>query len=79
LLLSKLKPVYRFKPDRDERPLIGRAALHSEQLEIDHPVTGEKVRVGARWPKDLMVAVKYLRRYASGVDCGSALSSRAAG
>jgi len=79
LLLSKLKPVYRFKPDRDERPLIGRAALHSEQLEIDHPVTGEKVRVGARWPKDLMVAVKYLRRYASGVDCGSALSSQAAG
>ena len=64
LLLSALKADYRLKPNRTERPLIGSAALHAEELEFAHPVTRETIRVEAPWPKDLMVAIKYLRRYA---------------
>jgi hypothetical protein len=66
LLLSRLKPEYRLKPGAVERPLMGRVALHAEQLSVDHPVTGARVTITASWPKDLMVAVKYLRRYAAG-------------
>jgi len=66
LLLSMLKPEYRFKPGQRERPLMGRAALHAESLDILHPATSARVAIMAPWPKDLTVALKYLRRYASG-------------
>jgi len=64
LRLSQLKPGYRFKKDREELPLIRRVALHAEQLTLPHPVTGAELVITAPWPKDLTVAVKYLRRYA---------------
>jgi RluA family pseudouridine synthase len=63
LLLSSLKPGYRLKPDQTERPLISEVALHSEQLTFAHPATGAETRITAPWPKDLTVAIKYLRRY----------------
>jgi 23S rRNA-/tRNA-specific pseudouridylate synthase len=63
LWLSRLKPGYRLKPNKTERPLIGQAALHLAELAFPHPVTGEPVVISAPWPKDLTVAVKYLRRY----------------
>jgi hypothetical protein len=44
--------------------LISRAALHAEHLSLPHPVTGEPLVITAPWPKDLKVAVKYLRQYA---------------
>jgi RluA family pseudouridine synthase len=73
LWLSRLKPEYSLKPGRSENPLISRVALHAEQLILRRPSedgnpsanqggTGE-VRIEAPWPKDLSVAVKYLRRY----------------
>lgn len=65
LLLSRLKPDYRLKRNEVERPLIGRVALHAEGLELPHPVTGARIIINAPWPKDLVVAVKYLRRYAA--------------
>jgi RluA family pseudouridine synthase len=65
LLLSRLKPDYRFKVKREERPLIGRVALHAEQLSVKHPVRGTCTPIVAPWPKDLKVAVKYLRKYAT--------------
>jgi RluA family pseudouridine synthase len=64
LRLSQLKAEYRLKPGAVEKPLIGRAALHAERLDLRHPVTGAAVTIEAPWPKDLVVAVKYLRRYA---------------
>jgi RluA family pseudouridine synthase len=67
LWLSALKRDYRLKPGREERPLISRAALHAEQLTLPHPVTGETLTFNAPWPKELKVAVKYLREYAAGV------------
>jgi RluA family pseudouridine synthase len=66
LMLSRLKKGYRLKPKRTERPLLERVALHAEELALAHPLSGEPLRITAAWPKDLLVAVKYLRRYAAG-------------
>ena len=65
LLLSRLKTGYRLKPKKIERPLLDRVALHAEQLSFAHPTTGTEVVIDSPWPKDLTVAVKYLRRYAA--------------
>ncbi len=68
LWLSRLKQGYYLKPGRTEKPLISRVALHAEQIIIRRTGAdesgGENVRIEAAWPKDLNVAVKYLRRYA---------------
>lgn len=61
LFLSSLKSHYVLKPGREERPLMGRVALHAENLELQHPVTGVSLSIAAPWPKDLAVAIKYLR------------------
>jgi RluA family pseudouridine synthase len=63
LWLSRLKRNYRLKPGKTERPLMARVALHAEQLELLHPVTGQTISITAPWPKDLKVAVKYLREF----------------
>jgi RluA family pseudouridine synthase len=63
LWLSRLKPNYRLKPEKIERPLVSRLALHAEELSLAHPVTGATVTITAPLPKDLMVGLKYLRRY----------------
>jgi RluA family pseudouridine synthase len=65
LLLSRLKSGYRLKHDKVERPLIDRVALHAEQLSFAHPVGGAEVVIYSPLPKDISVAVKYLRRYAA--------------
>lgn len=65
LWLSRLKKDFRLKPGREERPLISRAALHAEELTLPHPVTGRTVTIKSEWPKDLKVAVKYLRQYSA--------------
>ena len=64
LWLSRLKPDFRLKPGREERPLISRPALHAEELSLQHPVSREMVAIRAEWPKNLRVAMKYLRLYA---------------
>jgi len=70
LWLSRLKRDFRLKPGHEERPLISRAALHAEELTLPHPVTGETMTVTAPWPKDLKVALKYLRQFAGGYVAG---------
>ena len=64
--LSRIKQDYRLKPGREERPLLGRVALHAEELTIPHPITNELVTIKAEWPKDLKVTLKYLRQFATG-------------
>ena len=64
LLLSRLKPHFRLKPGKTERPLLATATVHAEELSLPHPVTGAPLTITAPWPKDLTVAVKYLRLYA---------------
>jgi hypothetical protein len=64
-MLSSLKQGYRLKPNKIERPLLSRPAIHAEALTLPHPVTGTALTINAPWPKDLTVAVKYLRIYAA--------------
>jgi len=66
VLLSRLKSGYRLKPKQKERPLINRVALHAAGLRLPHPIGGAEIAISAPWPKDLTVAVKYLRRYQIG-------------
>jgi RluA family pseudouridine synthase len=64
LLLSRLKSDYRLKHNKTERPLLDRTALHAAELKLVHPITGAEVAMTAPWPKDLTVAVRYLKHYA---------------
>jgi RluA family pseudouridine synthase len=70
LMLSKIKEGFRLKPGTEERPLIATTALHAESLSLAHPVHGTVITIEAAWPKDLSVAVKYLRKYAPAVQVG---------
>jgi RluA family pseudouridine synthase len=63
LWLSRLKRDFRLKPGREERPLISRVMLHLEELSLTHPVTQQPLSIKSEWPKDLRVALKYLRLY----------------
>jgi RluA family pseudouridine synthase len=65
LLLSSLKPGFQLKPHHTERPLISSPCVHAEQLTLRHPATGGRLFINAPWPKDLEVAVKYLRKYSA--------------
>ena len=63
LLLSQIKKKYKPKEDEPERPLLDRPALHAEQLTFAQPTTGAPLTIVAPWPKDLTLAVKYLRKF----------------
>lgn len=69
LWLSRLKRDYRLKPGREERPLLARVALHAQELTLPHPVTNKPVTITSPLPKDLRVALRYLRDF-----CGSMAS-----
>ena len=64
LWLSRLKRDFHLKPGREERPLISRLMLHLEEVSLLHPVTRQPLSLKSDWPKDLRVALKYLRLYA---------------
>ena len=61
LLLSRFKRGY--KGRAEEKPLISRLALHASELTVRHPETGAPVTLCAPLPKDIAVALKYLRRF----------------
>src|SRR5688572_17325488 len=65
LLLSQLKRDYRESGGRREQPLMGRVALHAETLVVPHPTSKSATRIEAPWPRDLEVALKYLRKFAA--------------
>lgn len=65
IFLSQLKEDYERKKGQEERPLIGRLALHLEKVELPHPVGGEPLVLIAPLAKDFTVALKYLRRFAA--------------
>ena len=62
LLLSRLKPHYKVKPE-GEKPMIDRPALHAQEIAFTHPQTQAPIVIRAEWPKDFTVAVKYLRKF----------------
>ena len=61
LLLSEFKRGYKGRDE--ERPLIGRLALHASRLTFIHPVSREPMTLVAPLPKDLAVALKYLGKF----------------
>ena len=63
LRLSDLKRGY--KGREDEKPLIGRLALHASELTLKHPSTREPITLCAPLPHEFEVALKYLRKFAS--------------
>lgn len=65
LWLSRLKRSFHLKPNREERPLTPRLALHADKLTLPHPVTGAELVIECPLPKDLTVALKYLRKFAA--------------
>ncbi|HOW65680.1 MAG TPA: RluA family pseudouridine synthase [Candidatus Paceibacterota bacterium] len=65
LLLSRMKPGYRFKADTPEKPLMGRAAVHAAGLRLVHPASSKDLEVISPVPKDFTVALRYLRQYSS--------------
>jgi RluA family pseudouridine synthase len=64
LLLSSIKRAYKHKGKDEERPLIGRLALHAQSLELTHPTTGEPLKIESPIPHDFEVSIKYLKRFA---------------
>lgn len=62
LRLSDLKRGY--KGREEERPLVGRLALHASELVLKHPVTREPLALSSPLPKEFEVALKHLRRFA---------------
>lgn len=64
LLLSNLKRGYKGRDD--EKPLIPRLALHASELTLTHPVTRAPLTIRAPLPHEFEVALKYLRKFASG-------------
>lgn len=63
LKLSDLKRGY--KGREEERPLIGRLALHASGLTLKHPTTREPITLSSPLPKEFEVALKHLRRFAA--------------
>ena len=61
LVLSDLKR--RYKGRAEEKPLIGRLALHASELTLTHPVTREPLTIRAPLPHEFEVALKYLRKF----------------
>lgn len=62
ILLSELKPGYRFSSRHEERPLIARLTLHAHVLEFKHPTSDEPVRYVAPLPKDFRATVNQLAK-----------------
>ena len=64
LRLSDLKRGY--KGREDEKPLIGRLALHASELTLRHPATREPITLRAPLPHEFEIALKHLRKFAVG-------------
>lgn len=61
LFLSSFKKKYK-KGNEEERPLIGRMALHAYMLEFSLPENG-KISITAPYPKDFRLLVRQLEKY----------------
>ena len=62
LRLSDLKRSYKGRDD--EKPFIGRLALHASELTLQHPATRTPVTLRSPLPHEFEVALKYLRKFA---------------
>ncbi len=64
--LSEIKGrKYRIKKGEEERPLLTRQPLHSHQLILPHPLTGEKLELEFEPPKDIRATIKQFEKILS--------------
>ncbi len=63
VFLSRLKKGYKLSRDGEEKPLLGRLALHAGSIEITHPETGSRQTFTAPLAKDLRITLNYLRKF----------------
>ena len=49
--------------NKEERPIIGRQALHAYSLQLKHPKTNKVLEFIAEWPKDMRAAWNVLKKY----------------
>lgn len=61
LYLSEIKRKWN-GDETEERPLLGRLALHAYTLEFTHPATGEAIKAVAPYPKDMDAARRQLAK-----------------
>jgi 23S rRNA pseudouridine955/2504/2580 synthase/23S rRNA pseudouridine1911/1915/1917 synthase len=61
-LLSSIKKKYK-QSDPEEKPIISRLTLHAYELELTHPVTGERMKFTSPLPHDMEALLKVLRKY----------------
>ncbi len=54
---------YKKSREEEERPLMSRTTLHAFKLRIDHPVTGERLKLEAPLPKDFRAVLQQLRKW----------------
>ena len=63
IYLSALKRDYRPNMnEQEERPLMGRVALHALRLKLTHPTTGEALTFEAPYAKDFAATLNQLRK-----------------
>lgn len=62
ILLSEIKPGYKAKRGRAERPLIDRLTLHAAEVQLVS-FQGEPLRIAAEHPKDLRVLLSKMERW----------------
>jgi RluA family pseudouridine synthase len=63
IVLSALKRGYRANADEhEERPLMGRVALHALRLTLAHPTSGDAIEFEAPYAKDFGATVNQLRK-----------------
>lgn len=60
--LSELKKNFKFKKWEEEKPMIGRVALHAYQIAFTE-CDGRPVEASAEYPKDFSVLLKLLAKY----------------
>ncbi|HMR90924.1 MAG TPA: RluA family pseudouridine synthase [Chitinophagaceae bacterium] len=66
LLLSSIKPKFKLsKYEEEERPLVGRLALHAWQLQFSS-LSGKEITLEAAIPKDLRAALQQLGKWQKG-------------
>lgn len=63
IFLSDIKRSYRLKPGKEERPLMGRLALHAAKIELAHPLTSQPITIEARLPRDFRATLRNLERF----------------
>jgi RluA family pseudouridine synthase len=63
LYLSEIKRKYKLKEGKDERPLMGRLALHAQNITFKHPMSKEFMTLESPLPKDFNISIRYLGQF----------------